>query len=632
MKKLLCVLVGIVMILSSLSLSSFAAEPSFDIGGAVIVAGTGVTDAYAAGRLEYYLEKITGKDLAVVSASQDEAALEIAVGDTGRDDADISGFEDGGYIITSAADKVVLRGAGNKGTLNAVYAFLEDYCGCHWYEGGVIVTPENASLTVPLGIDDEYHPFFEYTETDTASSRDLEFSLANGLTGGVYRSFSKEQGGHVGYIGSFAHTLVTYYCKPETYFESHPEYYAYRGGERVPKQLCLTNPDVINIVVSEVLALLAQQHDPSATIQIVSLTQHDNREYCQCENCAALDKANGSQAGTMVTFVNTVAERVKAAGDYDNVVFDTFAYQYTRKAPTNVVPREDVIIRLCSIECCFGHTLDDPKCSENKDFMHDLAEWGKICNRVYLWDYVNNYAETVCLFPNFAVMQRNVQIFYENNVKGVYEEGNYYISDCDGEFAELRTYLLSKLMQDPYCDYSAEMNGYLEAVYGAGWKNIREFIDIITEHAVTDVQHLYIYQKSEQTLYGMSRKDIAYCDQLWENAKAQAQTQAQLDQLLRSELSWRYWKCANRRGEFSLMQFPYVWMNANERLHHDIKAMGIRVMSEGNSRGISDCELLYLYRHPRKWTTLYEETYWDTLNPYAIKLYEFLGKIYAAFS
>ena len=82
----------------------------------------------------------------------------------------------------------------------------------------------------------------------------------------------------------------------------------------------------------------------------MSLTQHDNQKYCECENCKALDEANGSHAGTMITFVNTVAERVKAAGDYDNVVFDTFAYQYTRKAPTAVVPREDVIVRLCSIE------------------------------------------------------------------------------------------------------------------------------------------------------------------------------------------------------------------------------------------------------------------------------------------
>ena len=632
MKKLICVLVGVFMILSSMPVVSFAADSGFDVGGAVIVAGSEATDAYAAGRLEYYLEKITGNDLFVVDSSQPEAELEITVGNTGRDDTELENFEDGGYVITSSSNRIVLRGAGNKGTINAVYAFLEKYCGCHWYESEVIVIPENTSLTVPVGIDDEYHPFFEYTETDTTSSRDLEFSLANGLTGGVYRDFSTEQGGEVSYIGSFAHTLVTKYCKPDKYFDSHPEYYAYHKGERVPEQLCLTNPDVINVVVGEVLDALKKEHDPNAAIQIVSLTQHDNQKYCECEKCAALDKANSSHAGSMITFVNTVAERVKASGSYDNVVFDTFAYQYTRSAPTAVIPREDVIVRLCSIECCFGHTLDDPDCKENKAFMHDLKQWGKICNRVYIWDYVNNYRETVCIFPNFGVMQRNVQIFYENNVKGIYEEGNYYIANSDGEFGEMRTYLLSKLMQNPYCDYSAEMNGYLEAVYGPGWQNMREFIDIMTEHAVTDSKHMDIYQKAPNTLYGMTAKDIKHCNELWENAKAMAQTDEQLAQLKRSELCWRYWKCSNRKGEFSLMNFPYVWMNAKERLHHDMKDMGITMLGEGAQHSLSDCNLLYLYRAPTKWTTLYEEPYWDVLNPYAVKLYEFLGKIYSIFS
>ncbi len=630
MKKLLCILVGVVMLVSSVPFSTSAAEPGFDVTKAVIVAGGSATDKYAASRLEYYLEQITGADIAVVSDSQSVAEYEIVVGTTNRENVNLDTFKDGGYVITSDEEKVVICGAGNKGTINGVYAFLEDYCGCHWYESEVIVVPENASLTVPYGIDDEYHPFFEYTETDTTSSRDIEFSLANGLTGGVYRSFTAEQGGQVGYIGSFAHTLVTHYCKPETYFEAHPEYYAYHQGERVPQQLCLTNPDVIDIVVGEVLENLSRQHDPSATIQIVSLTQHDNQNYCECDKCKALDNANGSHAGTMITFVNTVAERVKAAGNYDNVVFDTFAYQYTRKAPTAVVPREDVIVRLCSIECCFGHTLDDPKCDENKEFMYDLEQWGKICNRVYIWAYVNNYRETVCIFPNFGVMQRNVQIFYENNVKGIYEEGNYYIANSDGEFGEMRTYLLSKLMQDPYCDYDAEMNGYLEAVYGAGWQNIREFIDIMTEHAVTDSKHLYIYQKSQKTLYGMKNTDIEYCNQLWENAKAQAQTEEQLSQIKRSELCWRYWKCSNQVSEFSRWQFPYIWMNANEKFHHDLKDMGITMMGEGATHTLSDCNLLYLYRHLFKWTTLFEEPYWDFLNPYAVKLYDFFGIVYNA--
>lgn len=632
MKKLLCILLGVVIMVSSFAVVSSASESGFDVGNAVIVAGSEVTDAYAAGRLEYYLEKITGRDITVVNSSQPEAEFEITVGNTGRDEADLEDFEDGGYVITSDENRVVLRGAGNKGTINAVYAFLEKYCGCHWYESEVIVAPENASLTVPYGINDEYHPFFEYTETDTTSSRDLEFSLANGLTGGVYRNFSTEQGSEVGYVGSFAHTLVTFYCKPETYFESHPEYFAYHKGQRVQKQLCLTNPDVADVVVGEVLALLEKEHDPSATIQIVSLTQHDNQEYCECERCAALDSANGSHSGTMLTFVNTVAERVKAAGDYDNVVFDTFAYQYTRKAPSKVVPREDVIVRLCSIECCFGHTLDDAKCEKNKEFMYDLEQWGKICNRIYIWDYVNNYAQTICIFPNFGVMQRNVQIFYENNAKGLYEEGNYYIANSDGEFGEMRTYLLSKLMQNPYCDYSAEMNGYLEAVYGPGWENIREFIDIVTEHAVTDSKHLFIYQSSQNTLYEMTSKDVQKCNELWENAKEKAETEEQLAQLKRSELCWRYWKCSNRKGEFSLMNFPYVWMNAKERLHHDMKDMGITMLGEGAKHALSDCNLLYLYRAPTKWTTLFEEPYWDALNPYAVKLYEFLGRIYSIFS
>lgn len=632
MKKVLCTLLATLTAVACMSVTASAAD-GFNVADAVIVVSQNVsqTDNYAAQRLKYYLDEIIGGDIAVIT-DDNEASVEICVGVTNRSDADFEDKADGSYVIKSAQDKVIINGAGNKGTINGVYAFLEKYCGCHWYESEVIVVPENSALTVPTNIDIEYSPFFEYTETDTTSSRDTEFSLANGLTGGVYRSFTAEQGSHVGYAGPFAHSLVTFYCKPEKYFAEHPEYYALRGGERVPEQLCLTNDEVKDIVTAEVLALLAENHNPDADMQIVSLTQHDNRSYCQCDRCKALDNENGSQSGTMITFVNEIAGRVKAHGGYDNIVFDTFAYQYTRKAPAVVKPREDVIVRLCSIECCFGHTLDDEICELNVDFMNDLKEWGKICNRIYIWDYVNNYRDTACIFPNFGVMQRNVQIFAENNVKGVYEEGNYYIADCDAEFGEMRTYLLSKLMQNPYLDYSAEMDGYLNAVYGDGGKYIREFIDIMTEHAVTEKKHLSIYQAPTDTLYKMKKKDIEYCNELWEKAKAAATTDEQLQQLRRSELSWRYWKNANKRGEFSRWQFAYKYMNEGEKLHHDLKEMGIRFLGEGGVHGISDCELLYLYRPVTKWTTLYEEWFWDVLNPLAVKLYEALGFVYNLFN
>ncbi len=632
MKIFMSILLAMTIVFLTLPLAVHASGREFKVSDAVIVISSEVsqTDKYAAQRLKYYLDRIIGADIEIIT-DNNSAEYEICVGATNRSNNDFSTSADGSYIITSSADRIVIDGAGNKGTINGVYAFLEKYCGCHWYEAEVIVIPENADLYIPDGINDEYTPFFEYTEADTVSACDIEFSLANGLVGGAYRDFTDEQGSGVEYVGRFAHTLTTVYCKSETYFDEHPEYFALRDGKRNPSQLCLTNDKVKEIITAEILAQLEEMHNPEADIQIVSLTQHDNFLFCQCDKCKAVDEENGSQSGTMITFVNEIAKRVKESGNYDNIVFDTFAYQYTRKAPTKVVPRDDVIVRLCSIECCFGHTLDDPKCEQNIDFMNDLKEWSKICNRIYIWDYVNNYRETVCIFPNFGVMQRNVQIFYENNVKGLYEEGNYYIRQCDAEFGEMRTYLLAKLMQNPYLDYSAEMDGYLNAVYGNGGCYIREFIDIITEHAVTEKKHLSIYQASTDTLYNFTKKDIKYCDELWEKAKEAAQTDEQLQQVLRSELSWRYWKASNKRGEFSRWKYPYIYMNAGEKLHHDFIEMGVTAFGEGSQHTLSDCELLYLYRIPTKWTTLYEEWFWDILNPVAVAIYKVFGFFYNIF-
>lgn len=633
MKKVICMILALVVFMMSLPLTVLAAETAVELKDAVIVVSdaASITDNYAAERLKYYLDKIMGGDIAVVSDSTENGCVEISVGNTLREDLDFSGKKDGSYVITSDKDLIVINGAGNKGTINGVYAFLENYCGCHWYEDEVIVIPENADLSVEKGISVTYTPFFEYSETDTKSAYDPEFSIANGLTGGVYKNLTAEQGGDVSYVGPASHTLVNYYCKPDKYFNEHPEYYALVDGKRTATQLCLTNEDVKAIVTAEVIAALEEKHDPSAPLQIVSVTQADNGQYCECESCAALDNYNGSQAGTMLTFVNEIAERVTAVTDYDNIAFDTFAYQYTRKAPTNVVPREDVIVRLCSIECCFGHPLDDEDCKDNVGFMKDLEEWSKICDRLYIWDYVLNCYESNVIHPNFGVLQRNIQIFYEHGVKGIYEQGVYYITNSDGEFAEMRTYLLSKLMQNPYLDYDECMLGYLTAVYGPGGVYLKEFIDIISEFALNSMSHIHIDQESYLTFLTFPDILVKKCDRLWEKAFEATETEEQLAQLERSHISWRYWKCAHYRSEFSIFRSPYKWMNARMELYEDMVSMGITRMGERANHDISHNHTLHLFRAITTWITLYDEPVWDTLEPVALFIYRFSKIIYTIF-
>lgn len=516
----------------------------------------------AANKLAQYLEPILGASLSVVSDASGKRAIVLAV----------DGSIDSGYTIAEKDGSILISGSDLRDTVNGVFGFLEKYCGIHCYTSEVTKYTAD-SVKVPVGESYAYTPYFEYTETDWYSPKFIDYSLFNGLSGGEYRDMPAELGGSVEYISSLAHTLTNQFCRADTYFEEHPEYFALIAGVRSKKQLCLSNPDTYRIVRDEIFELLEREHNPEAALQIVSVTQNDTILHCTCPKCAAKDIKYGSPAGSNLEFVNAIAREVKAAG-YDNVGIDTFAYQYTRTAPHGIVPEDNVIVRLCSLECCFSHTLDDPECLTNLAFMNDLRNWSKICNRLYIWDYTTNYCNFVGLFPDFGVLQKNIQMFCEHNVKGIYEEGNYQMIDTDAEFGELRSYLLSRLMQDPYCDIEAEKAAFLDAFYGAGGKYIGEFLDIITENA--DSKHLSIYNSMKDTL-SLNKKTIAQCDELWEKAKAASPDGDEGYRVKCSEISWRYWKMYNNASEFSVPSEKEALKN---KLFEDIAATGITSIRE----------------------------------------------------
>jgi len=262
-------------------------------------------------------------------------------------------------------------------------------------------------------------------------------------------------------------------------------------------------------------------------------------------------------------------------------MFDTFAYQYTRKPPVNVVPRQNVVVRLCSIECCFchplaecGHVRDESVSERFSDlepaFANDLLGWSAISGKLYVWDYTTNYQLYLNPFPNFHVLQPNMQFFAENNVKGVFEEGN--AASVSGEFGELRAYLLAKLLWDPYCDVEHEMTEFLEAYYGSqAAPAVREYIDIITNKTVK-TEHMFIFDWHDQGVYFTARERI-HIDALWDKAEAAAGTPQQLANIQRSRLSFRQYKSNMLLDEFSPLN-PYR-VSENKKLYADIVAAGI---------------------------------------------------------
>lgn len=515
----------------------------------------------AAEKFAEYIKNASSFSLPVVSEKQAENNLVLSI-DTSA--------EKTGYCISADGSDISIKGSTLQQTVRGMYAFLEKFAGVRSYTSEKITYTQNY-VSVPSDVNIDYTPAFEFTDTDWLSPRDVQYSLFNGFNSAEYRDIPVEYGGCVDYIPTLAHTLSTRFCSAEKYYEDHPEYFALYRGFRTKNQLCLSNPDVLKLVTDEVLELLSEKHDKDADLQIVSLTQNDNITFCTCSKCRKTDNKYGSHAGTMLEFCNAVAREVKKAG-YDNVAIDTFAYRYTRKPPKGIVPDDNVIIRLCSIECCFSHAFDDETCKTNKEFMDDLQGWSEICDRIYIWDYCTNYCNWVGLFPDFGTLQRNMQIFKEHNVKGVYEEGNYSMK-AEAEFGELRAWLIGQLFKDPYLDYDAAISEFCNAYYGKGGKYVKEFLDLITENE--EKNHLGIYHSMKDTL-SLTSEQVTYCDSLWDKAK-EAASGEELDHVMGSEISWRWWKMKNRVSEFKSVS---SYKELESKLMQDISDRGIEKNAE----------------------------------------------------
>jgi hypothetical protein len=442
-------------------------------------------ERHAAEELKRFLKEISGVELPVREAGAlppcailigRDAEVERIAG--GMDWAKLGGE---GFVVRTCGPHLVLAGGRPRGTLYAVYSFLDQELGCRWFAPDCSRIPKRARLAV-RDLNRTVVPRLEYRETFSWSGYDGDWAARNFSNGHAVR-LTDAHGGKVVYQG-FVHTFYPL-LPPEKHFAQHPEWYSERNGKRFHEhgQLCLTNPEVVREVTAAVRAWLRK--DPKATI--VSVSQNDWHGWCECAKCKAVDDEEGSHSGTLLRFVNQVAEAIEK--EFPQVAVDTLAYQYTRKPPLHVRPRPNVIVRLCSIECCFSHPLE--KCAQNKAFVDDIVGWSKVCQRLYIWDYVTNFAHYLLPHPNLDVLEANIRFFIAHGVRGIFEQGEYQTPG--GEMLELRSYIIARLLWNP--DYGAKraLDEFLAGYYGPAAPPIRKYIRLLHDKVKKDNIHIRCY-------------------------------------------------------------------------------------------------------------------------------------------
>ncbi|MBE6593378.1 MAG: DUF4838 domain-containing protein [Ruminococcaceae bacterium] len=433
----------------------------------------------ASAELRNYIKKISGATLNIVTDEREPSEKEIVVGKTNRENEgefDYDELGDEGFVIKTRDKKIFIVGGKQRGTLYGVYAYLEEYLGCRFYTSNFEKVPDIDPLPFIEIEENKQIPVFETRNPGWSDMNNHAISAKLKVNGSHGRGAMPEMfGGNLTWAGSCVHTL--------------PKLAELKGDEW-ENEPCLSDENVYNTVLKNVRALLSA--NPNAKYISVSQADSSTKDVaCKCEKCTELFEATGSRAGVYLTFVNRIANAIK--DEYPNVMVHTLAYKYTKDIPTNVVPADNVMVQLCTIEACFRHPLAECTNAIDKatDFEALLKDWSGICKYLAIWDYTTNFTYYNLSFPNFEAMYDNVQLFADNNVKYLYEQGQW--QGTNGEFSELRAYLLARLLWDPYMSreqYYAYMDEFLLDYYGEGGAKIREYIDLMhkqTENICTTI-------------------------------------------------------------------------------------------------------------------------------------------------
>lgn len=487
----------------------------------------------AAKELGSYLKRVTGAGFAVKSAADVSAKTScIMVGQTAAvrkllPEVKWASLGHDGIVIKAKGRNLILAGGRPRGTLYAVYTFLESNVGCRWWTSTEEYMPEKPTLTISAP-NTTYVPALSYREafygdTDPDLAERLKDNPeAEGLaahaaidplfaarlkTNGHMAPIPQEFGGHYSILG-WCHTFASL-MPPDKYFDKHPEWYGLKSGKRFATgasdwQLCLTNLDMRKELTRNVLETVSK--NPEAGI--ISVSQNDGYGQCQCENCQAAAIREGSEAGPMIEMVNAVAEEVEKV--YPGFLVETLAYHFTRKPPLTARPRHNVLIRLAGLENDQAQPADS---AANSSYRNDIKSWSAISPNLFVWHYAANYGNNVQPHPNIFNIGPDLRFFTKNRAIGVFVEG---MANPIGDFGRLRKWVIAHMLWNPSLDPAKLADEFCRGYYGPAGPHISAYLELA--HGAVKRSEMRLSYGNDDTSF-LSLDEMNEATRLWNKAE-----------------------------------------------------------------------------------------------------------------
>ncbi|MFM8272384.1 MAG: DUF4838 domain-containing protein [Gemmata sp.] len=356
----------------------------------------------------------------------------------------------GAFALTVAKDHVLVAGAG-EGTAFGVCELLEQL-GVRWFLPGPLgtVIPESKTLTLKEQ---------ESVQAPSFPSRwfqmpDRDWQVRVRCGGPVF------PGGHG------LHGLPK--------FADAPDLYALVGGKRTPRQHCLSNPKVLDLVVADVIAKRKKGLGP-----IIGMGPNDGRGFCECEHCKRLDAGDfdpfsnePSVTDRYVWFFNRVLERL--GPDHKDVRIAFYIYHSYMRPPVTNKPDPRIMGALAPIALDRVHGFSNPVAPEKSYAKWLYQEWGKLMPELYDRGYWSNLSDPGLPFIIVHRLRDEIPACHELGVKGWRVETfpNYAATLCSN-------YIAAKLMWNHRADVDALLADFADKYFGPAAKPMGAYVSLM---------------------------------------------------------------------------------------------------------------------------------------------------------
>ena len=200
----------------------------------IVVASDAIApEQMAAKELQSFLKQSTGAELPIASPAVAGKGPRLVIGpcEAFRNRLPRRGpyaLKHDGIVLRTIGRDLYLAGGRPRGTLYAVYTFLEDTLGVRWWSSTETFLPKRPTLHLP-DLNVIYLPKLQCREVFYRDAFDGIYA-ARSKCNGHFERVLPEYGGHYTLLG-WCHTFYQL-LPPEEHFAQHPDWYSLINGKR----------------------------------------------------------------------------------------------------------------------------------------------------------------------------------------------------------------------------------------------------------------------------------------------------------------------------------------------------------------------------------------------------------------